>query len=111
MAKRQIRQHVLGTLSHRHIGRSGSHRPHKNSFILGAIHANAIAQQCASRADLGWVNAEHGHFFIAKAMQDAQQQFIDEGTFARAAQAGDDDETASGQIEIEILQVIVPDTA
>ena len=40
--------------------------------------------------------------------EDGLQSFVDEGTLARAADASDEDETAEGELHVNLLEVITP---
>ncbi len=56
--------------------------------VVQAVHADAVAQQGPTALAPGGIHADHGHLFLGKVLQEAQQQLIGERRFARAAGAG-----------------------
>ena len=79
---RQVRGH--GALT------AGGDGAEEDPVIRGGVHADAIAQQCASASGSCGVNGEHGNADLAGGVEaDAPHDLVGEAGLARAARAGD----------------------
>ena len=71
------------------IGLTCGERPHVHATRGNGIHPDAVAEQGAARFPLGGVNRHDGHPLVLEVEKEAPDQFVDEGTLAGAACAGD----------------------
>ena len=71
------------------IGLACGEGPHVHATRGNGIHPDAVAEQGAACFPLGGVDRHDGHPLVLEVEKEAPDQFVDEGTLAGAACAGD----------------------